>query len=262
MGQALRRHISFFFAVAGIFSLLVSCSSDSSDDTKVQAEVQLSGLTLSSGTLTPAFSSSVVSYTASVANSVVSVTVTPAVADSSLSVSIDGAAIIPGAGLASVALTAGAAKTVSVVVSRGSTSKTYTVAVTRTGAPAIQVSGDLNFGDGSPITYVSGTSSVDFEMISSTGTYKEIVMTIANVGTADLTLSGASPYINISGTNADHFAISTPPSDAVIPKNTTKNFTVRFTMLGTGYGTKNATLAVGSDDPAGAFVLALTGSTC
>ena len=50
----------------------------------------LGGLTISSGTLSPQFSSSDITYTASVDNSVTQVTVTPTASDSSAAITVNG----------------------------------------------------------------------------------------------------------------------------------------------------------------------------
>jgi len=162
-----------------------------------------------------------------------------------------------------VALAAGVAKAIPVVVSYGALTNTYTVTMTRAGLPAIQVSGLTDYDDsGSNAVYVSGSTTVDFGNVFSMGLHNEITMTIGNTGTADLHLTASSPYMTVSGTNSDYFTIYSPPSEAIIPKNTTTTFTVSLTMLGTGAGIKNATLTIPCDDPGGAFVIALTGQTC
>jgi hypothetical protein len=97
----------------------------------------LSNLTLSSGTLSPAFTSVNTTYTASVANSVASVTVTPTLSDN------DATYTINGGNSNSVSLTAGSSTAINVVVTAadGTTTKTYTITVTRAGSSS---SGDTS----------------------------------------------------------------------------------------------------------------------
>jgi len=145
----------FYLLPAALLVLSLSCKQSSSDDAEVS--VALSGLSLSPGTLTPAFSASVTSYTASVANAVPSVTVTPKVDDSKLSISVDGAAVASGTASPAIALKAGETKSIPVVVSNGSSSATYTVAVAR--APAVVLSGlSLSAGTLSP-AFSAGVTS-------------------------------------------------------------------------------------------------------
>ena len=89
----------------------------------------LSGLTLSAGTLTPAFNAATTSYTASVATGISTVTVTPTKSQASASVAQNPAN--------PVALAVGAATpiTVTVTAGDGTTTKAYTVTVTRAAAP-------------------------------------------------------------------------------------------------------------------------------
>ena len=89
---------------------------------------KLSSLTLSAGTLTPSFSSDVVNYTASVANSVTELTVTAAAADETAAVTVKKGETVCANGV--VALDVGA-NTVTVTVTKGEATETYTVVITR-----------------------------------------------------------------------------------------------------------------------------------
>ncbi|AKL96033.1 cell wall/surface repeat protein [Clostridium aceticum] len=92
----------------------------------------LSGLSLSSGTLNPVFVSETTDYTASVANAVTSITVTPTVTDPSATVTVNGTPVVSGGASGAIGLNLGA-NTITVVVTAedGTTIKTYTVTVTR-----------------------------------------------------------------------------------------------------------------------------------
>ena len=95
----------------------------------------LSALTISSGTLTPAFASNTLGYTDSVANAVASVTVTPTSADANATIKVNGNTVASGAASGALALAVGA-NNVNVVVTAqdGTTVQTYTIAVNRAGA--------------------------------------------------------------------------------------------------------------------------------
>ena len=96
------------------------------------ADATLSSLALSTGTLSPTFSSGTESYTASVINSVTSVTVTPARTQANATITVNGTAVTSGSASGSIALNVGS-NTISVVVTAqdGSTTKNYTVTLTR-----------------------------------------------------------------------------------------------------------------------------------
>ena len=95
-------------------------------------DANLSGLTLSPGTLSPTFSSAVTSYTAAVANTVTSIQVTPTVNEAHATVTVNGVATPSGSASAPIALTVGQNSIPIVVTAEdGTTTKTYTVNVTR-----------------------------------------------------------------------------------------------------------------------------------
>jgi len=100
--------------------------------TRVSNNAYLSNLTISSGTLSPAFAVATGGYTASVSNATTSVTVTPALNNPHSSVKVNGTTVVSGTASADIPLNVGA-NTISTVVTAqdGITHKTYTITVTR-----------------------------------------------------------------------------------------------------------------------------------
>lgn len=100
-------------------------------------DATLQGLTLSNGTLSPAFTSATETYTATVENSVSTLTVTPTVNDSKATVTVNGTDVTSGSASSAISLNEGA-NTITVVVTAedSTTTKTYTLTVTRKAAPA------------------------------------------------------------------------------------------------------------------------------
>jgi len=94
----------------------------------------LSNLSLSSGTLSPAFANTTTSYTTSVGHGVGSITLTPTVADHNATVTVNGTTVPSGHASGAINLNV-EANTLTVVVTAqdGTTTKTYTVIVTRAG---------------------------------------------------------------------------------------------------------------------------------
>jgi len=97
------------------------------------ANAGLSNIKLSNGTLTPAFATATSGYTAGVANSVSTITITPTTTDASATIKVNGTAVSSGAASGSISLAEGAQTIITMVVAAqdGSTTKTYTVTVTR-----------------------------------------------------------------------------------------------------------------------------------
>src|SRR5205823_4432045 len=126
------------------------------------ASNDLANLTLSAGTLTPAFAPNVLSYTASVSNATSSMTVTPTAADTNatIEVRVNGgsyAIVASGSPSGPLALNVGA-NTVDVRVTPevgpfdqpdAGTAKTYTVTVTR--GASVTYDGNGNDGGTAPV---------------------------------------------------------------------------------------------------------------
>ncbi|MBB3968392.1 gliding motility-associated-like protein, partial [Mucilaginibacter phyllosphaerae] len=101
----------------------------------VLPNVSLANLTISEGTFTPAFDSTVGAYTATVANTTTSVTLTPTLSDASATVKVKGTLVSNSSASAPLSLAIGDnIIPVEVTGADGSTTKTYTVTVNRPGA--------------------------------------------------------------------------------------------------------------------------------
>jgi len=96
----------------------------------------LSALTISSGTLSPSFASSTISYTDAVSSGTTSVTVTPTAADPLATITVNGSPVVSGNPSSAISLSVGAnAITVVVTAIDTITTKTYTITVTRASPP-------------------------------------------------------------------------------------------------------------------------------
>ena len=100
-------------------------------DSGLSGNNNLAALVISAGTLTPAFSAAVTSYTATVPNNVNSITVKPTVADSKATVTVNGKAVVSGQNSDPITLTSGPNTITIVVTAENYTTKTYTIVVTR-----------------------------------------------------------------------------------------------------------------------------------
>lgn len=132
--------------------------------TPSSTDANLSGLTYSSGALTPTFASGTIAYTQSVANSVSSITVTPTVNQANATVTVNGTAVATGVASGSINLNVGANTITTVVTAQdGTTTKTYTTTVTR--AVALQTQATLVVS-ASPSSLNATTTT---SMLSTTG---------------------------------------------------------------------------------------------
>ena len=151
----------------------------------------LGGLTISSGTLSPPFSSSDITYTASVDNSVTQVTVTPTASDSSATITVNGNTVTSGTGYIVIGLTVDEPNTVTVIVTaQDSTTKTYIITLTRTAS----LSDNADLGG---LTISSGTLSPQFS--SSVTAYTASVDNSVTQVTVTPTASDSSATITVNG---------------------------------------------------------------
>jgi len=104
------------------------------------------------------------------------------------------------------------------------------------------VTPEINVKQGT-VSIPDGTGSYGFPG-TVVGSYTDVVFTIENLGSADLTLSG-SPRVQIGGTDASQFSVTVQPSSPVAPSGTT-SFTIRFEPTSTG--SKSATLSIANND--------------
>jgi len=146
----------------------------------------LSGLSLSSGSLSPSFGVNTTSYNAEVNYDVSSITVTATVAGSGATVAVNGTTVTSGTASGLINLNVDENTTITTVVTAddGTTTKTYTVVVTRleglytvtynvgtvntTGTVPVD---ETNYSSGNTVTVLSDTGSLKGELIHGT-TYK------------------------------------------------------------------------------------------
>ncbi|MEQ1751801.1 MAG: choice-of-anchor D domain-containing protein, partial [Prosthecobacter sp.] len=209
----------------------------------------LSALTLTTATINEAFAASALAYTSSVPNATNSVTVTPTAAQVNATiqarVGVNAfAAVTSGNPSANLPLAVGA-NTIEVKVTAqdGTTTKTYTVTVTRAEGPKIALSGNsvgIASGDSTPnvadhtyfgsVAIAAGTSTRNF--------------TIANTGVVALNLTG-SPRVSLSGAHAADFNVSLLPNSSIAASSST---TFQITFDPSTMGLRTAIVSIDSDD--------------
>lgn len=195
-----RRHA---FAVVGSLGALAlsACGGGSSSTTATTSSVAtLAGLSLSVGSLSPAFASGTTVYAASVGNAVGGLTVSSTATDSGATIQVNGSTVASGSASAAISLSVGT-NTVTVVVtaSDGSSTKTYTVVVTRAAAT---LSSDATL---SALTLSVGSLSPAFA--ATTTSYTATVANSVSSLTVSATLAG-SGSLKINGSTVSSGAAS------------------------------------------------------
>ncbi|WP_375103148.1 cadherin-like beta sandwich domain-containing protein [Paenibacillus sp. RS8] len=136
----------------------------------------LSALTLSNGTLNPAFNPEVTDYTSKVDNEVSSITVSASVYDSSASFTVNGTPAVNGQTSGTISLNVGSNVIPIVVTSSDGISNTYTVIVTRAEAATTQPTEPSN-----PSTSTGGSNQVNPSVNSGTVPANGGVLTLNGV---------------------------------------------------------------------------------
>jgi|GEM_PF-1018861 len=224
----------------------------------ISANADLSGLSLSSGTLTPVGADS---YTASVGNSESSITVTPTAADGSATVTVNDAAVASGTASASLPLVVGSNTiTVMVMAENGTTKKSYTITVTRAESSNADLS-DLTL-PGAVLTpsFLPGTykTSVDYSVnsVTVTPTVSDAVYAAAQVSLYDGSgVLAAGPIAVPSGTASPSLPLAIGSNTVTVlvtaQDGTTKTYTVTVTRgASSNADLSNLTLSNGALTPA------------
>lgn len=203
----------------------------------------LSALTISAGTLTPAFSSGTVSYTDMVTYDTANVTVTPTSEDGA-TIKVNGTSVASGTASQPIPLNAGSNTITIQVTSRiGSVVKTYTVAVTKpenpylTGLTVSDSHGALSMDPGFSPTVLQYKVNTVYSLQSTVNTYA-ITLTPSAAPTAVIKVNGA---IVASGQASQPINLNVG-SNTITVQVITANGTVTNTYTVTAVRSSNAYL--------------------
>jgi trimeric autotransporter adhesin len=247
-----------------------------SGSTILSSNADLSSLVLSSGSLVPAFGSATINYTSSVPNVVSAITVTPTSADANSTITVNGNAVISGNPSASITLNVGTNVITTIVTAQdNTTTKTYTITVTRqaAGVAALTLTSSLpDFGavcintEAGPNSFTIDGTDLDGSNISlaalSGFTYAE---TVGGTYTSTLNFSYTAPGF----TNKQIFVKFNPTTVQSYNGNislTGGNIASPFNIVAVGNGvntlpavTTNASLSVSPTTGTPAATITVTG---
>lgn len=111
-------------------------------------------------------------------------------------------------------------------------------------SPEIAITGlgnTINDGDSTP-SITDDTEFGDIDITAGTDTH---TFTIRNVGALPLSLTGASPYVVISGAHAADFILSSTPTNNI---NSGGSSTFQITFNPSALGTRSATISIANND--------------
>ncbi|NHZ41272.1 DUF4347 domain-containing protein [Massilia sp. CCM 8693] len=224
----------------------------------------LSNLLASAGTLSPTFAASTTSYSLSVANAIASTTVTPTVDTPGATVTVNGVNVSSGAASGSIALNVGA-NTITTVVTAldGSTTRTYTITITRAAPPSSDANLSnlvLSQGTLAPVfasATTSYTASVPFNTTSLT------VTPTRSQANASITVNGAA-VTSGSPSGAIALAVGNNVITTVVTAQdgtTTKPYTTTVTRAAASSNNQLSALSLSSGTLAPVFASATTSYT-
>lgn len=225
------------------------------------SNADLSALSLSSGTLAPAFAAATTGYTATVGNATTSLTVTPTLASGAASVTVNGVATVSGSASGAIALAVGNNTITTVVTAQdGTTSKTYTVTVTRAPSSNADLSAlSLSSGTLAP-AFAAATTGYTANVGNAT-TSLTITPTVAS-GSSSVTVNGvATTSGNASGAIALNVGSNTITTVVTAQDGTTtRTYTVTVTRAASTNADLSA-LSLSNGTLAPVFAAATTGYT-
>lgn len=217
----------------------------------LSSENDLSNLTISNGTLTPAFQSGINDYTDAVGNAITSVTVTPTVADVTATVTVNNVTVASGAASAPINLTSGTNTITVIVTAQNGVTNTYTVTVTRAASVNADLAGlTTNAGPINPV-FAPGTTAYTVATVANTVSTIKITPTTSDAN-ATVTVNGitvasgtASPDIPLNvGTNSIPVVVKAQDGN-------TKTYTVSLSRLPSANADlAGVTLSAGTLSPA------------
>ena len=230
-------------------------SNDASATTgALSSDANLSSLAISRGALSPEFAAAKTAYTATVDNSVQSLTVTPTAVDGSAAIAVNDAAATSGSASEAIALTVGANTIQVVVTAEDGTKATYTITATRAG-PSISIA-DAAGAEGGSVTFTvtkTGAGAVSLDWTASIG--QPDTAAIADLGP---TTSGTVAFTASDTTKT--FSVATA-QDAVDEDNETFTVTLTATSGMPNVTDGTATGTITDDDESAGAPTGLTAST-
>jgi len=217
--------------------------------TRLLSDVDLTGVVLSSGTLSPVFSSVITSYTATVTNATASITVTPTLNNPASTVKVNNVVVASGTASAPITLVVGNT-TINMVVtaSDGVTRKTFAIVVTRPSNNAYLTNLTISTGTLSP---VFATATGAYTTTVSNATASVTVTPTLNNPHATITVNG-TPITSGAVSQAIALAVGNTTINTVVTAQdgvTKKNYTITVTRVSNNAYLSNLTISSGTLSP-------------
>lgn len=212
---------------------------------------ELSGLTLSEGSLSPVFASGSLAYTVSVTNSVYAITVTPTASYSTFAVTVNGTTVTSATASQAIPLNVGENVITVTVTAHDGTMKSYTVTVTRAPSNSADLT-SLELSDGA-LSPAFGIGTTSYSATVANSVYKlTVTPTAADLGATiqvngNTTASGMLSQEILLDVGDNVIDLTVTAQDGI----TTKTYTVTVTRAASNNADLNElALSNGSFSPA------------
>jgi gliding motility-associated-like protein len=213
------------------------------------ANNNLANISLSTGTLSPAFAQATTTYTASVGNAITSVQLTPTTAVNTATVKVNGVTVASGSASTAIPLLVGPNVITTVVTAQNGVTKSYAVTVTRAASPNADLANlTLSAGTLSPV-FAAATTDYTAAVGNATTTIK-LTPTVADA-TASVKVNGV---IVASGSASAAISLLVGPNDittvVTAQDGTPKTYTVTVTRAkSSNANLSNLVLSAGTLNP-------------
>ena len=218
------------------------------------SNADLSALVISQGTLSPQFAATETAYTATVANSVTSMTVTPTAADSNATILVNDAAVSSGSASGTIDVNVGSNNMEVVVTAEDETEKTYAIAVTRAG-PSMSIA-DASGPEGGNVSFTVTKAGTGAVILSWTASIEG--SDTAEAADLGATTSGTVPFTESE--TSKNFSVATA-EDALDERDEAFTVTLTATSGSPNVTGGTATGTITDDDQAAGAPTGLTAST-
>ncbi len=167
------------------------------------ASPTLSALTASTGTLSPAFSTSTLAYTETVPYATTQITVTPTATSPTATITVNGTPVTSGSASAAIPLSVGS-NIINIAVSANGTTVTYSITVTRSAASSNALLSTIATTPAASLLTTTGSGYLNFKTTVPNSFSSIQVIPTAQDPTATITVNGTAV---VSGTASQSIAL-------------------------------------------------------
>lgn len=192
-----RQALGALSAIGALGAMTLAACGGGGSSTATSNDATLAGLSLSSGTLSPAFAGSTISYAVAIANTVTAITVTATAAHAAATIKVNGSTVASGSASGSISVPVGLSTiTVAVTAEDGTTTLTYSVVATRASAGTCTLTPEETQGPFPLLAILSNAAMVRSDIREGkAGVPLTLTLTIQDQSDGCAPVAGAAVYV-------------------------------------------------------------------